>query len=118
MLQEKDALSTGDQVRKLMDRLLLTKPWDSRVLWHYAAGLELLTQETSNHEFLLAKPYVQQLVLLATQLKGEGLALALRGLRQMAQVNLPHSACRLARNPTAPGSLQSLAFGCSTVRQG
>jgi len=85
MLQEKDALATGDQVRKLMDRLLLTKPWDSRVLWHYAAGLELLTQETSNHEFLLAKPYVQQLVLLSTQLKGEGLALALRGLRQMAQ---------------------------------
>ena len=97
MLQEKDALATGDQVRKLMDRLLLTKPWDSRVLWHYAAGLELLTQETSNHEFLLAKPYVQQLVLLSTQLKGEGLALALRGLRQMAQVNLPHSARRLAR---------------------
>ena len=92
MLQEKDALATGDQVRKLMDRLLLTKPWDSRVLWHYAAGLELLTQETSNHEFLLAKPYVQQLVLLSTQLKGEGLALALRGLRQMAQANLPHSA--------------------------
>ena len=85
MLQEKDALATGDQVRKLMDRLLLTKPWDAQVLLHYTAALELLTRERSNHEYLLQKPYVQQLVLLSTQLKGEGLALALRGLRHLAQ---------------------------------
>jgi len=82
---EKENLATGEQVRKLMDRLLLTKPWDSQVLHHYTASLELLTRRGANHRFLLAKPYVQQLVLLSTQLKGKGLALALRGLRFMAQ---------------------------------
>ena len=85
MLQEKDALATGEEVRRLMDRMLLTKPWDPRVLEHYTSMLEVLTREPSNHDYLLQKPYVSQLVLLATQLRGDGLSLALQGLRHLAQ---------------------------------
>ena len=78
LLKEKEALSTGTEVREVINLLLHERQSNPQVLLHYANALETLTIETSNHQPMLQKTYVQQLVGIANEASGPTQAAALR----------------------------------------
>lgn len=80
LLKEKEALSTGSEVREVINLLLHERQSNPQVLLHYANALETLTLETSNHQPMLQKTYVQQLVGIANEASGPTQAAALRAI--------------------------------------
>jgi len=67
LLREKEALSTGTEVREVINQLLHERQSNPQVLLHYADALETLTHETSNHQPMYVKSYIQQLVGVANE---------------------------------------------------
>ena len=85
LLKEKDALSTGRDVRTVINSLLHERQTNQRVLLHYATALETLAQQPSNHRPMLDKSYTQQLVGIANEVGGATQAIALRALALMVE---------------------------------